>query len=214
MLIKICGMKFPANMHEMATLNMDIMGFIFYNKSPRYVGDHFDKTLLESLPKSMRKAGVFVDEDVMNVLQIVKNYNLDMVQLHGNESAEYCENLKADGISIIKAFQIDDDFDFKILRTYQGCCDYFLFDTKGKEKGGNGIAFNWEVLNQYELDTPYFLSGGISVENIDHALTIVHPQLIGFDINSKIEIEPGLKSHELAHKITTKIKQHEEHKTR
>jgi phosphoribosylanthranilate isomerase len=209
MLVKICGMKFPANIHEIAKLNMDMMGFIFYQKSPRFVGENFDKAHLQSLPASIRKVGVFVDETDMYVMRKIEDYSLDALQLHGNESAEYCQELKSKGISIIKAFQVDDDFDFNLLKPYEACCDYFLFDTKGREKGGNGIAFNWDVLNKYELDKPFLLSGGISVENIDEALAVVHPQLMGYDINSKIEVEPGLKSVELALNITSKIKQYE-----
>ena len=214
MLIKICGLKIPTNINELATLNIDMMGFIFYEKSPRFVGGHLDRRVIQSLPKSIRKVGVFVDEDEKIVLQKIEDYGLDVVQLHGNESALYCQKLKENKINIIKAFQVDDDFDFNQLTSYQNVCDYFLFDTKGKEKGGNGISFNWSVLNNYQLDTPYLLSGGIGVENIEEALSITHPQLFGFDINSKIELEPASKSFELAHTLTTKIKNYEPYKTR
>jgi phosphoribosylanthranilate isomerase len=214
MLIKICGLKIPSNISELAALNIDMMGFIFYEKSSRFVGEHFDKRLIQSLPKSIRKVGVFVDEDEKIVLQKIEDYGLDVVQLHGNESVVYCEKLKTKNISIIKAFQVDDAFDFSQLAPYQKICDYFLFDTKGKEKGGNGISFNWEVLNKYQIDTPFLLSGGIGVENLEEALSITHPQLVGFDINSKIEVEPALKSFELANILTTKIKNYEPYKTR
>jgi phosphoribosylanthranilate isomerase len=214
MLIKICGLKIPSNINEIATLNIDMMGFIFYEKSPRFVGGHLDRRVIQSLPKSILKVGVFVDEDEKMVLQKIEDYGLDVVQLHGNESALYCQKIKANKINIIKAFQVNDDFDFNQLTSYQNVCDYFLFDTKGKEKGGNGISFNWSVLNNYQLDTPYLLSGGIGVENIEEALSITHPQLFGFDINSKIELEPASKSFELAHILTTKIKNYEPYKTR
>jgi phosphoribosylanthranilate isomerase len=214
MLIKICGLKIPTNINELATLNIDMMGFIFYEKSPRFVGEHFYKTHLQALPKSIRKVGVFVDEDEKMVLQKIEDYGLDVVQLHGNESVVYCEKLKVNNIIIIKAFQVDEAFNFSQLPPYQKFCDYFLFDTKGKEKGGNGISFNWSVLNNYQLDTPYLLSGGIGVENIKEALFITHPQLVGFDINSKIELEPALKSFELADILTTIIKNYEPYKTR
>jgi phosphoribosylanthranilate isomerase len=214
MLIKICGLKIPSNISELAALKIDMMGFIFYEKSSRFVGEPFDKSLIQSLPKSIRKVGVFVDEDEKMVQQKIEDYGLDIVQLHGNESVVYCEKLKVKNISIIKAFQVDDAFDFSQLVPYQKNCEYFLFDTKGKEKGGNGISFNWEVLNNYQLDTPFLLSGGIGVENINEALSISHPQLVGFDINSKIEVEPALKSVELANILTTKIKNYEPYKTR
>ena len=214
MLIKICGLKIPTNINELATLNIDMMGFIFYEKSPRFVGEHFYKTHLQALPKSIRKVGVFVDEDEKMVLQKIEDYGLDVVQLHGNESVVYCKKLKAKNISIIKAFHVDNAIGFSKLASYQKSCDYFLFDTKGKEKGGNGISFNWDVLNNYLLDTPFLLSGGIGIENINKALSITHPQLVGFDINSKIEVEPALKSYELANVLTTKIKNYEPYKTR
>jgi phosphoribosylanthranilate isomerase len=214
MLIKICGLKIPTNISELAALNIDMMGFIFYDKSLRFVGEHFDKRVTQSLPKSIRKVGVFVDEDEKTVLQKIEDYGLDVVQLHGNEPVVYCEKLKAKNISIIKAFQVDDAFDFSQLAPYQKFCNYFLFDTKGKEKGGNGISFNWEVINKYQLDSPFLLSGGIGVENIEEALSISHPKLVGFDINSKIEVEPALKSLELANILTTKIKNYEPYKTR
>jgi phosphoribosylanthranilate isomerase len=214
MLIKICGLKIPSNINELAMLNIDMMGFIFYEKSSRFVGEYFDKRVTQSLPKSIRKVGVFVDEDKKMVLQKIEDYGLDVVQLHGNESVAYCEKLKAKNIRIIKAFQIDDVFYFSQLAPYQKICDYFLFDTKGKEKGGNGISFNWEVINKYQLDSPFLLSGGIGVENIEEALSISHPQLVGFDINSKIEVEPALKSVELANILSTKIKNYEPYKTR
>ncbi len=214
MLIKICGLKIPSNINELAKLNIDMMGFIFYEKSPRFVGGHLDRRVIQSLPKSIRKVGVFVDEDEKMVLQKIEDYGLDVVQLHGNESVVYCEKLNVKNIRIIKAFQVDDAFDFSQLAPYQKFCDYFLFDTKGKEKGGNGISFNWEVLNKYQLGTPFLLSGGIGVENIEEALSITHPQLFGLDINSKIELEPASKSFELAHILTTKIKNYEPYKTR
>jgi len=214
MIIKICGLKFPANIKEIATLNIDMMGFVFYEKSPRFVGRDFDKTYLHLLPESIRKVGVFVDENEALVLQKTQDYTLDVVQLHGNESVAYCQILKSKNISVIKAFSIDDAFDFALLEHYQKFCDYFLFDAKGKRNGGNGIPFNWNDLKKYQLNTPFFLSGGVGVNNIDDALAFTHSQLVGLDINSKIEVAPGLKSLELAHFLTTKIRNYESYKTR
>ncbi len=214
MKIKICGLKFPSNIDTIITLKIDMIGFIFYKKSSRYVGDNYDETYLKRIPTSIQKVGVFVDEKESIVLQTIKKYDLNIVQLHGNESASYCENLKANNIQIIKAFQIDDDFDFEHINSYHKVCDYFLFDTKGKEKGGNGLTFNWDLLHKYKINVPFFLSGGLGIENIDEALAFSHPQLIGFDINSKIEIEPASKSFELAEIITTKIHKYDSYKTR
>ena len=117
----------------------------------------------------MQKVGVFVNEEIPNVLEKVGEFHLDFIQLHGEESPEYCENIKSvwPTIKIIKAFPVGEDFDFDLTKSYEPFCDYFLFDTKGKEKGGNGAVFNWEILKQYDNEIPFFLAGGLSLENIE-----------------------------------------------
>ncbi|MCB0398205.1 MAG: phosphoribosylanthranilate isomerase [Winogradskyella sp.] len=209
MKLKICGMKY--NTVEVANLQPDYLGFIFYDKSPR----NFEG-IIPSLPKSIKKVGVFVDEDLEVIIQKVEKYNLDAIQLHGNESPEYCKELKecchaeldsayhleipacAGMTEIIKVFSIKDEFDFSQLQPYEDMVDYFLFDTKGKLPGGNGYTFNWDVLKEYPSTKPYFLSGGIGLGELQKIKEFIkHPTskyCYAIDVNSKFEIEPGLKS--------------------
>ena len=202
--LKICGQK--QNIEKVNALNPDYLGFIFWEPSPR----HFDIAMPE-LGSGTRKVGVFVDALLEDVLQKVKKYHLDAIQLHGNETPEYVkqlvkfldrqgfENLKGPNSKpeIIKVFSIKDTFDFSILKAYENGCNYFLFDTKGKLPGGNGYTFNWEVLKKYPSDKPYFLSGGIGLENVEAIASFLQaPEseyCYAIDVNSKFEIGPGLK---------------------
>ena len=185
--LKICGMKNPQNILEVSQLLPDYLGFIFYKKSSRY----FEGTIPE-LPKSIKKVGVFVDENEENIIKKIKKYDLNLVQLHGNESSELCAKLQK-LVPVIKVFSVDDDFNFQELDKYETACDYFLFDTKGKLHGGNGVTFNWEILKKYKSNKPLFLSGGIGLEEIDKIKKLDLP-IFAIDINSKFEIEPGLKN--------------------
>ena len=194
--LKICGMKFPENILEVSQLLPDYLGFIFYKKSKRY----FDGQIPE-LPKSIKKVGVFVDESLEEIQIKIEKYNLDLVQLHGQESPEFCEKLyQKNQIEIIKVFSVDDDFDFEILKKYEQVCDYFLFDTKGKLHGGNGFTFDWKILKKYTSTKPFFLSGGIGLEEIEQ-LKLLNLPLFAIDVNSKVEIEPGFKDIDLLKKI-------------
>ena len=185
--LKICGMKYPDNILEVSKLLPDYLGFIFYKKSSRY----FDGTIPE-IPKSIKKVGVFVDETEENIIEKIEKYDLNLVQLHGKETPELCEKLQKT-VPVIKVFSVDDDFDFQELEKYETACDYFLFDTKGKLHGGNGVTFNWEILKKYESKKPLFLSGGIGLEEIEELKKIDLP-IFAIDVNSKFEIEPGLKN--------------------
>lgn len=194
MKLKICGMKYPENILEVGSLLPDYMGFIFWEKSARY----FDG-IIPTLPKSIRKVGVFVNETSEEILKKVEKHDLQAVQLHGNESAEFCVNLKNKldkKIEIIKVFSVSDDFDFEVLKPFENVCDYFLFDTKGKLPGGNGITFDWKVLEKYTSTKPFFLSGGIGLEEMDAVKEILKTNLpvYAIDVNSKFETEPGLKN--------------------
>lgn len=201
MKLKVCGMKL--NTLEVATLDPDYLGFIFWEPSKRY----FEGTI-PRLPASIKKVGVFVDAPLEAILKKVDTYDLQAVQLHGNESPEFCNDLKTinndrskaleeSSIEIIKVFSIKDDFDFSILTPYENVCDYFLFDTKGKLPGGNGFTFSWEVLKNYPSTKPYFLSGGISLDEIEKIREFQQrPEskyCHAIDVNSKFESEPGLK---------------------
>lgn len=197
--IKICGMKYPENMLEVGSLLPDFMGFIFWEKSRRY----FDGEI-PMLPKSVKKVGVFVDESFEIVISKIKKYNLNCIQLHGKESVEFCEKIKEIPIEIIKVFSLKDNFDFTVLKEFESVCDYFLFDTKGKLPGGNGTTFDWNLLKKYPSSKPFFLSGGIGIEEIKLLKTMNLP-IYGIDVNSKFETEPGLKNIELLKSFQSQI---------
>ena len=201
MKLKVCGLKL--NTLEVAALDPDYLGFIFWEPSKR-----FFEGIIPELPTRIKKVGVFVDATLDEILEKVNRYGLRAVQLHGKESPEFCSDIKktindrskATGIKdleIIKVFSVKEDFDFSILAPYENVCDFFLFDTKGKLPGGNGYTFNWEVLKNYPSNKPYFLSGGIGVDEIEKIKefqqrpesTYCH----AIDVNSKFESEPGLK---------------------
>ncbi|AYN67018.1 phosphoribosylanthranilate isomerase [Euzebyella marina] len=190
--LKVCGMKH--NPTEIASLSPDYLGFIFWEKSERYF-----KGSPPPLPHKIKKVGVFVDASITYILQKIEDYNLLLVQLHGNESPEFCHELKtkAKQIQIIKVFSIKDDFDFEKLEIFETVCDFYLFDTKGKLPGGNGYAFDWSVLNQYNSTKPYFLSGGIGLEELksiqDFSKKPEAQYCHAIDINSRFESKPGLK---------------------
>ncbi len=195
--IKICGMKYPENIVEVGSLLPDYMGFIFWEKSARY----FDG-IIPTLPKSIKKVGVFVNETVDGILEKTEKHHLQAVQLHGNESVEFCMDLKNkiyNSVEIIKVFSVNDDFDFEVLKPFESVCDYFLFDTKGKLPGGNGTTFDWEVLKKYPSTKPFFLSGGIGIEELENVKQVLKTSLpiYAIDVNSKFEIEPGLKNVQL-----------------
>jgi len=196
MLIKVCGMKFPENIKEVAALNPGLMGFIFYPKSPRYA-EPLDVHALETLSTSIKKIGVFVNESLENILTILYKYKLDGAQLHGAEMVGICRELKSVGYIVIKAFPIAEAYNFKVTKAYEGACDYFLFDTKTDAYGGSGIKFNWKMLEEYIGETPFLLSGGITVDDSEAISKIEHPKFAGIDLNSKFEISPGLKNVEL-----------------
>ena len=192
-------MKFPENIPEVGSLLPDFMGFIFWEKSSRY----FDSEI-PMLPKSIKKVGVFVDESIEIIQSKIDKYNLDCVQLHGNESVKFCQKLKVLPIEIIKVFSIKDNFDFEILKEFESVCDYFLFDTKGELPGGNGTTFDWNVLKKYPSSKPFFLSGGIGIEEIKVLKEYKLP-IYGIDVNSKFETEPGLKNTELLKSFQSQI---------
>ena len=185
-------MKYVENIQQVAALQPDYLGFIFYDKSKR----NFEG-IIPDLPKSIKKTGVFVNEHLEIIISLAEEYQLNALQLHGDESVEYIKNLKTHlpEIELIKVFGIKDQFDFNILKPYLDSIDYFLFDTKGKERGGNGIKFDWRILEKYPYKTPFFLSGGIGLKDIKKVKDIINSELpiYALDINSKFEIEPGLK---------------------
>lgn len=211
MKLKVCGMKYLENIQQVAALQPDYLGFIFYEKSKR----NFDG-IIPKLPKSIKKTGVFVNATIDEVISKVKQYDLQAVQLHGDESVEYINELRChfeqsekshhknevpkqvrNKVEVIKVFGIKNEFNFEVLKPYIDVVDYFLFDTKGKERGGNGITFDWKVLKEYPYSKPFFLSGGIGLENTDNVLSFLRRQeskyCYALDVNSKFESKPGVK---------------------
>jgi phosphoribosylanthranilate isomerase len=211
MKIKICGMREPANIKALAELRPDYMGLIFYPGSGRYVPET-SSGIYESLALQIKITGVFVDESQEVILNKAKQYHLKAVQLHGRETPEYClsvgKALKGgnSGIEIIKAFGLEEDFNFDVLQPYEKTVDYFLFDTKTSAHGGSGLKFNWEVLKNYHLEKPYFLSGGIGLNDLEELKELVDPRLYAVDLNSKFEISPAFKDIERVSQAINKIR--------
>ncbi len=192
MKLKVCGMKYKDNLLEVASLMPDYLGFIFYKASKRYMNETLDPEVVNQLPDSIQRVGVFVDESTEEILKQAKRYGLSLVQLHGNETPEQCAELRAAGLKVIKVFGVGEDFDFDLLKPYREVADYFLFDTKSPEHGGTGKRFNWDVLKNYKENIPLFLSGGIGPEHIEEIKKLSIP-IFALDVNSKFEVEPGVK---------------------
>ncbi|MDB5007320.1 MAG: trpF [Mucilaginibacter sp.] len=192
MKIKVCGLKFLGNIEAVAALNPDFMGIIFYNRSPRFIDEVPDETL-KNLPSSIIKTAVFVNETADTINTLIDQYHFNAIQLHGNESPDFCNSFR-DKVNVIKAFGVNEGFDFDQLIDYTDKVDFFLFDTKTDVHGGSGRTFNWSVLDQYKLNIPFFLSGGLSLDNLEEIKSIRHPQFYGVDLNSKFEVSPGNKN--------------------
>jgi len=200
--LKVCGMQQAGNMIQVAELQPDYMGLIFYDKSPRF----FDGDLPE-IASEIKKTGVFVNATIEEIVEKVSKYNLNAVQLHGDESAGFAKDLKTElqklgnTPEIIKVFSVDTNFDFREIKAFEGIVEYFLFDTKGALRGGNGTEFDWKILENYPSNTPFFLSGGIGPEHgkaiaelKSHFYRNGKPGLLyAVDVNSKFELKPGLK---------------------
>lgn len=187
---KVCGLR--DNVEEVSTLEPDYLGFIFYPKSPRFVGEDF--RLSDSISQTSEKVGVFVNASTDFVEDTVRKFALDFAQIHGDESADYCKDLSDRGLKVIKAFQVDKEFDFAALDEYEPVVDYFLFDTKTSHYGGSGSAFDWSILRKYVLEKTYFLSGGIGLDNLEELRQVDLSKVRAVDVNSKFEVRPGLKS--------------------
>ena len=189
-------MRDADNIHAVAQLGVDLMGFIFYPKSPRYVERIPARTEAD---KNIRRVGVFVNADKEYIMQRAKAFDLDVIQLHGAESREYCLQIKralekaGKRIDLIKAISIKEASDVQRYKDYVGAVDYLLFDTKCKTMGGSGMQFDWSVLATYDGDIPFLLSGGIGPDDVERVRNFHHPKCIGIDLNSKFEIEPALK---------------------
>ncbi len=190
MIIKVCGMRDAENIREVEALGVDLMGFIFWSHSSRYVSERPDY-----FPRQAKRVGVFVDEDTETIKKVADDYALDFIQLHGHESPAQISHLSplTSHLSIIKAFSIATAEDLAQVSAYEGHVDCFLFDTKGPSVGGNGVQFDWQVLDHYHGRTPFLLSGGIGPEDAERIQAFLHPQCIGIDLNSRFELSPGMK---------------------
>ena len=187
-------MREAENIREVEALGVDLMGFIFWPKSSRYVSERPDY-----LPTKCKRVGVFVDENIAQVKAIANEYSLDYIQLHGKENTDYVKTLE--GYHLIKAFNIATPEDFEACKAHEGLVDFFLFDTKGKSVGGNGEKFDWSILSAYQGNTPFLLSGGIGPDDAASVRAIHHPKFAGVDLNSRFEIEPALKNVEQLRKF-------------
>ena len=192
MKVKVCGLKHPENIKAVAALKPDYMGFICYERTPRYI-DTLSAGALAAIPASIHKTGVFVNETAETINSLIDKYGFDTIQLHGDESPEFAAAFKG-RVTVIKAFGLDQGFNFDQLQAYTNKVDYLMFDTKTTIYGGSGKTFNWQVLDKYTLDIPFFLSGGISLDNLEEVKKISHPQFYAVDLNSRFETEPGLKN--------------------
>ena len=193
--IKVCGITEMKQLQQLDGLDIDFAGLIFYKDSPRYVGDKIAKEDLKNSDFDLKKVGVFVNADYDEIMQVVEDYGLDVVQLHGDESPDLCEELSED-VEVIKAFKVKDSkvsID-EMVADYDEVCDYYLFDTASSDvEGGSGKQFDWKLLSKSKIEKPFFLSGGIGVDDVAKLKTFKHPDYYAVDINSKVEKEPGVK---------------------
>lgn len=211
-------MRDADNIRDISALGVDMIGLIFYPPSPRYVqqfssGAGIIPDYAPDMGKTPLRVGVFVDDMPQNIVTRVYNYKLDYIQLHGNEPRETLENLRATidpdinpNIKIIKAISVSSAEDINKYKEYVGAADLFLFDTKCKTVGGSGEQFDWQVLQAYDGDVPFLLSGGIGPDDAERVRNFYHPKCIGIDLNSKFEIEPALKDVEKLKQFLVKVK--------
>lgn len=193
--IKVCGITGMKQLQQLDGLEIDFAGLIFYKESPRYIGDKISKKELKRADFDLKKVGVFVNPEMIDVLDAIDDYGLDAVQLHGDESPEMCEDLSSE-VEVIKAFRVKDGEDIdKLIAPYDAACDYYLFDSGGLKEsfGGTGKQFDWTILSKAKIEKPFFLSGGIGVEDAAKVRAFTHPDFFGVDINSRFEKSPGVK---------------------
>lgn len=193
--IKVCGITEMKQLQQLDGLDIDFAGLIFYKESPRYIGEKISKTELKNTDFDLKKVGVFVNPEMIDVLDAIDDYGLDAVQLHGDETPEMCEDLSSE-VEVIKAFRVSDGVDIdKLVAPYDAVCDYYLFDTGGLKEsfGGTGKQFDWTILTKAKIEKPFFLSGGIGPDDAPKVKAFKHPDFFGVDINSQFEKEPGVK---------------------
>lgn len=187
--LKVCGMREAGNIAEISHLKPDYLGFIFYPASPRCMSDE----VVIPPTDATKRVGVFVNEDTSVILSLARRHALDTIQLHGEELPADCETIRAAGLEVIKVFPVDDETEFAGTKPYENVVDCFLFDTRGPQRGGNARTFNWAILDRYRGPVPFFLSGGLSPDNIGAVAHLKDRNICGVDVNSGVELRPGLK---------------------
>ena len=233
MIVKVCGMREPENIRDVAALGVDWIGFIFYPKSPRYVSQirsragiipdysvfmkHEELSSKETSSKEMmrqiKRVGVFVDDMPQNIITRAVNYELDIIQLHGSESVIMIDNLRSTlapsirkGFKFMKALSISTAEDILRYKEYEGHVDYFIFDTQTPLVGGSGNHFDWNMLDAYDGNTPFILSGGVGPDDAERVLSIRHPMFAGIDLNSQFETAPAVKNVDALKAFLAKIR--------
>jgi len=210
MLIKVCGLREGENVEQLLRKGVpDMLGMIFYEKSPRFVEAGASKPMKSSYP-AISKVGVFVNASIEKIKEAKEKYPFEIVQLHGDESSQFVAALKEDlAIKVIKVFQVSDKIDLEKMIPFEGLVDFFLFDTQTSAYGGSGKKFDWRALESYSLKTPYLLSGGIDLEHVEEIISFSksNPKMVGVDINSKFELNPGLKDPEKAGRFINLIRE-------
>lgn len=196
-------MRDPQNILAIGKLLPQYLGFIFYPESPRFVGDDFR---MPAIDPSIKKVGVFVNASSETIGEKVKQYKLDAIQLHGQEAPEQCQEIRAHNVLVIKAFPVGDKLEYQHIKRYHNAADFFLFDTKGKYHGGNARRFDWNILRDYDQQTPFFLSGGLTAEHIDEAKTLKDMNIAAVDLNSGVESAPAVKDIEKVKQVISRLK--------
>ena len=199
-------MRDASNIRDLVKVHPDYIGFIFYSGSERFVGDDFDLGILDYLPESIKRVGVFVKAGRNYILEKTDTFQLSLIQLHGGESSAFCRELSNTGIPIIKVFSINEEFNFNSINPFKPFCKYFMFDTECKTYGGSSRKFDWDSLSQYDNEKPVFLSGGIGPGDADSIKELNNLNIHAVDINSRFEKEPGLKDISKIAKFIKKIK--------
>jgi phosphoribosylanthranilate isomerase len=204
--IKVCGLRDDKDILMLSLMNIDFMGFIFYKPSPRYAGEILKPEILENIPERIVKTGVFVNEKAEEITSIAKEYHLQAIQLHGNESTDLCKELKEQGYIVLKALKGDKDELVVNSIMYKDVCDYYLIDTPTTQHGGSGQKFDWTILHEFEFDKPFFLSGGVEPLDADIINSLNFKDFYAIDINSKFETSPGKKDTAIISEFIKKIK--------
>lgn len=204
--IKVCGMTDVSNVEDLCSLSPDYLGYIFYSRSLRYVGDDPDPDLFQIVPSSIRKTAVFVNEKYERIVEIARKYEIDHIQLHGMESPEMCRLLRSSGRTIIKAIPGDQLENDMLINKYAAVSDYLLLDTPVITYGGSGKKFDWSKLSGLKAPIDFFLSGGIAVEDAAKIKALSYENLFAVDINSRFETEPGIKNPELVSLFIKRIR--------